>query len=217
MPSALLLDLDDTLIDDRGAMADAVLLFRKTHNLCCSEEDHSVAARWDEVGRSLWRRMALGEVTFIEQRRLRLKETFDIAPSDAEADSLFNSYLGFYERTWRLMPGAQAFLNHTAHLPRAIVTNGLGAQARKKLDRLGLTKHFQVVVTPDDCGVRKPDLRFFNYALDLLGVKAEDVLMIGDSEEADIAPALLLGMKAFHVSPHIPGRSIEDAAHAAKE
>ena len=201
MISALLIDLDDTLIDDRGAMADAVVLFRNEHKFCPDEDDHSIST--------------LGEVGFEEQRRMRLRTTFGLQLSDCEADSLFASYLAFYESSWRWMPGTEVFLSKTAHLPRAIVTNGKGAQARRKLERLNLSVHFQFVVTPDDCGVRKPDVQIFSHALSLLGVAPKDAMMIGDTEEADIAPAVALGMKVFHINPQIKGRSIEHAASAA--
>jgi putative hydrolase of the HAD superfamily len=135
MISALLIDLDDTLIDDRGAMADAVVLFRNEHKFCPDEDNRSISTRWDAVGRALWRRMSLGEVGFEEQRRMRLRTTFGLQLSDCEADSLFASYLAFYESSWRLMPGTEVFLSKTAHLPRAIVTNGQGTQARRKLER----------------------------------------------------------------------------------
>lgn len=214
MITALLLDLDDTLIDDRGAMADAVVLFRSQHKLCPDEDDRSISTRWDEIGRALWRQVARGEVGLEEQRRIRLRKTFGLDFSDREADSLFTSYLAIYESCWRLMPGTDAFLSKTGHLPRAIVTNGNGMQARRKLERLNLSRNFQFVVTPDDCGARKPDAEIFKQALRLFGVTPAHVLMVGDSEEADIAPALALGMKAFHVNPQIAGRSIEHAASA---
>lgn len=214
-PRALLLDLDDTLLDDRGAMADAVQAFRAKHGLSKSESEDLTAARWDSIGREVWRKMALGELSFIEQRRVRLRETFLLTLSDAEADQLFESYLECYQQSWRLLPGVDVFLERTAHLPRAIVTNGHGPQARKKLSLLGLGEVFDAVVTPDDCGgARKPDLRIFRHALDLLDVAPHEVMMIGDNEEADIAPALALGMRCFHVRHLQPGFSIADAANA---
>lgn len=78
MATALLLDINDTLIDDRGAMAAAVLLFRAQHSLCETESDQIVAQRWDSVGRSLWARLTLGELSFEEQRRERLRQIFSI-------------------------------------------------------------------------------------------------------------------------------------------
>jgi HAD superfamily hydrolase (TIGR01549 family) len=217
MPTALLIDLDDTLIDDRGAMAAAVLRFRSKHALLPDQQDSVVTARWDDVGRALWRRMVLGEVTFTEQRRARLREVFSMTLSDQEADALFADYLTFYEQSWVLLPGADEFLAATAHLPRAIVTNGYRPQAHKKLDRLGLAAHFTAVITPDDCGARKPDPKIFLHALQLLGVQPAQAMMIGDNMEADILPALALGMGVFHVNALEVGRSIRDATRVAAQ
>ncbi len=112
---------------------------------------------------------------------MRLRETFSIALTDEEADSLFSEYLKDYEQCWSLLPGVEDFLAATAHLPRVIVTNGHRPQANKKISGLGLAQHFKAVVTPDDCGARKPNPKIFQYALQLLGVKAEDALMVGDN------------------------------------
>jgi putative hydrolase of the HAD superfamily len=215
MLAALLIDLDDTLMDDRGAMAAAVLRFRTKHALLPHLQDGVVAARWDAAGRSLWRRLALGEVTFVEQRRLRLRDVFSLTLSDDEADALFADYLTFYEQSWALLPDTDQFLAATAHLSRAIVTNGSRLQAGKKLDTLGLMAHFAAVVTPDDCGARKPDPAMFLHALQLLGVEPAQAMMVGDNMETDIAPALALGMHAFHFNPLAMGCSIRDAAMTA--
>lgn len=211
MALALLIDLDDTLIDDRGAMAEAVLLFRAKHGLCDKEQDHVVSARWDSVGRSLWAGLSLGELSFDEQRRQRIRETFQLDIGAAEADRLFADYLAFYEKSWKLFPETAHFLESTAHLPRVIVTNGHRPQAHKKLSNLGLDTHFTHVVTPEDCGARKPESKFFQYALDLLGIAAQDCVMIGDNLEADIEPALALGLRVFHVDARQAGKSIRDA------
>ncbi len=212
---ALLLDLDDTLIDDRKAMAAAVLQLRAHMGLAPSEDNDSVATRWDAIGRSLWAQCAAGEISFAEQRRVRLRETFGIALADREADALFDEYLRFYALHWELLPGATEFLAATAHLPRVLVTNGHRAQVNKKLQALGLAGHFQFVVTPDDCGAKKPDPRIFLHALALLGVAPQHAMMLGDNAVSDIAPAAALGMQVFHVDHRVQGQSIADGIRHA--
>ena len=212
---ALLLDLDDTLIDDRSAMAAAIVQLRAHMGLAPSQDNDAIAARWDAVGRSLWAQCAAGEISFAEQRRVRLRETFGIALADRQADALFEEYLRFYALHWGLLPGAAEFLAATAHLPRALVTNGHRAQVHKKLQALGLAHHFKVVVTPDDCGAKKPDPHIFLHALEHLGVQPQNALMVGDNAISDIAPALALGMQVFHVDHIVLGQSIADCiSHA---
>jgi putative hydrolase of the HAD superfamily len=215
MPSALLVDLDDTLLDDRGSMAKAVLRFRAKHGFVPTESDEALITHWDEVGRELWRQLARGTVAFQEQRRLRLRRVFRLEKNDGEADALFDDYLTFYEESWSLLPGVDEFLAATAHLPRAIVTNGHRPQVQRKLQRCGLAGKFDWVVTPDDCGARKPDAKLFTHALSLLGIPASEALMVGDNLEADIEPAILLGMQTFHVNALKTGRCIRYAYGAA--
>ncbi len=207
---ALLLDLDDTLTDDRRAMAAAVVQLREQLGLTPSEDSRVIAARWDAIGRSLWAWCAAGEISFAAQRRARLRETFGIALADQQADAMFDEYLHLYTLQWSLLPGATEFLGATAHLPCALDTNGHRAQVRKKLQALGLTAQFQVVVTPEDCGAKKPDPRIFLYAMARLGVQPQQALMVGDNPLSDIAPAVALGMQVFHVDPTVNGQSIGD-------
>jgi putative hydrolase of the HAD superfamily len=197
---AVLFDLDDTLLDDRGAMADAVLCFRRSHGLGGDESGQAIVLRWDSVGRELWRRMALGELTLIAQRRIRLQQVFHLTLGDSELDALFESYLECYEQNWRLLPGAECLLNATAHVPRAVVTNCHAPQALKKLRRVGLDDTFDAVITPEKCGgARKPDPAPFRHALSLLAALPAETIMIGDNEVADLAPARSLGMQAVQV------------------
>lgn len=204
MTKAFLVDLDDTLLDDRRAMADAVLQLRAHRELAPGIEDDALIQLWDSVGRELWKGMGLGRIALVEQRRLRLRRVFELELTDDEADALFADYLVHYENAWSLLPGAQEFLDLTAHLPRVIVTNGNKPQVLRKLTMLDLTRQFQAVVTPEDCAARKPDSRMFLYALNLLGVKPKEAVMIGDNLEDDVLPAEALGMRAFHLN-HLEG------------
>jgi putative hydrolase of the HAD superfamily len=214
MHAALLLDLDDTLLNDRAAMAQGVLKLRTRHGLASQEEDNEIARRWDEEGRRLWREMAAGRLSLEAQRRARLRAVFSLEFPDHEADALFAEYLGYYEECWSLLPGAAEFLERTAHQRRALVTNGRLALVKAKLRKCGIAGAFHAVVTPDVCGASKPDPKVFQYALDALGVSACNAIMIGDNFEVDIAPARALGMNTLHIQ-YTDGPTPLDAYSAA--
>lgn len=211
MVRALLFDLDDTLLDDRGAMAGAVLMLRSRYRLAPGRTDEALAEHWDVVGRELWRRMHRGELDLTGQRRERVRRVFDLDLSDIDADNLVADYLYCYQQSWRLLPGALALLEATTSLPRAVVTNGNEPQALLKLDRVGIRDHFDVVLTPQSSGTRKPDLQMFRLALERLGVSPADAAMIGDNLETDIAPAHALGMATFQLDARTPGLRPVDA------
>ena len=62
------------------------------------------------------------------------------------------------------------------------------------VDRWKLRPFFESVVTSAGCGIRKPDKRIFQIALDHFRVPSEQAVMVGDSLDADILGANRLGM-----------------------
>jgi putative hydrolase of the HAD superfamily len=60
---------------------------------------------------------------------------------------------------------------------------------------LGLQHYFDVVVTSEDSGVKKPHAKPFQMALAQMGVQAHEALMIGDWPERDMVGAKGVGLK----------------------
>jgi putative hydrolase of the HAD superfamily len=56
---------------------------------------------------------------------------------------------------------------------------------------------FGKLVVSETEKMRKPDLKFFERAVEILGVKPEEIIYIGDSIKLDIEPALKIGMKPY--------------------
>jgi putative hydrolase of the HAD superfamily len=77
----------------------------------------------------------------------------------------------------------------------AVVSDAPRSQAWLRLCDLSLQHVFDVVVTFDDTGQRKPSPAPFQEALRQLGVGAGETLMIGDWPERDVVGAKSLGMK----------------------
>lgn len=210
MIRALLLDLDDTLLDDTHAMQAAVLALAAAHPVPGRPHELEVQRRWAELTQTHWRAYRHGALSLDGQRRARVRGLLQHPMDDAEADAVFAVYLTAYRAHWRPMPGLAEFLQRTAHLPRAVVSNGERGQAHRKLDALGLRPHFAAVLTPEDVGAPKPDPRMFMQAAALLGAEPARCLMVGDDAEADIAPAQALGMATFQVQRGVAGRGLLD-------
>lgn len=214
MIRGILIDLDDTLADDRFSTEQAVLALWQTHATKPTTDAGELKARWLTITDKHWRRFRAGETSLQGQRRDRLSELFGQAFTDTQADQLFDEYLAHYERSWRLVAGATEFLAATSALPKVIVTNSEVRQATRKVGLLSIERHFRAIVTPEVAGVPKPKPEIFRHALDLLGLPASDCMMIGDSHEYDIQPAQALGMATFHVGT-APGRGLQEALRAA--
>jgi pyrophosphatase PpaX len=80
----------------------------------------------------------------------------------------------------------------------AIVTSRLPATTAEGLEKYGLSDYFDLVVTCDDCKRFKPDPEPVLIALEKLGKKPEEALMVGDTRN-DIECARGAGVKSVLV------------------
>jgi putative hydrolase of the HAD superfamily len=68
------------------------------------------------------------------------------------------------------------------------------------VDKLGVRKFMDVILTSAAAGIRKPNPRIFQIALDLLGASPEQAVMVGDRLDADILGAHSCGMTAIWIT-----------------
>jgi HAD hydrolase, family IA, variant 1 len=79
-----------------------------------------------------------------------------------------------------------------ARFPMVLVSNFYG-NVEAVLEDFGLRHYFKSIIESAVVGVRKPDPAIFALGVDALGLKPEEVLVIGDSYKKDILPAESLG------------------------
>jgi putative hydrolase of the HAD superfamily len=68
------------------------------------------------------------------------------------------------------------------------------------VDRYELRPYFDTILTSAGCGIRKPDERIFQLALDSFRVPPEQTAMVGDLLEADILGANQLGIYSIWIT-----------------
>ena len=68
------------------------------------------------------------------------------------------------------------------------------------VDHFELRPYFDIILTSAGCGIRKPEERIFNLALDFFGLPAEQTAMVGDMLEADILGANQLGIYSIWIT-----------------
>jgi putative hydrolase of the HAD superfamily len=214
MIRALLLDLDDTLMDERNSVRKAYLAFIEFHRRELDASADLLLPRWREIAIRHWLRFEHGEISFQEHRRERVREFLGRPFTDAEADAALAPYVAAYQASWRLFDEVPAFLRRTSAIPKIIITNGERNQQRQKVEHTGLSPFMRATLTPMDCDAWKPDPRIFLAATELLNVAPSDCAMLGDDEFRDIEPARQLGMKAFRVDAKDPERTLTRALDA---
>jgi putative hydrolase of the HAD superfamily len=108
---------------------------------------------------------------------------------------------------WEVYPDTRPVLEALRRrgLALAVVSNWDDRLGRL-LTHLDLVRHFDAVVFSYALGIEKPDGRLFAHALDLLGVRPEEALHVGDRLREDVEGALGAGLAARRVE-RSPGAS----------
>lgn len=78
-----------------------------------------------------------------------------------------------------------------------LVTNGQTKNQSDKVKQLGLNSYFQEIIISQDVGVKKPDSRIFEIALERMKCKAKDAYYVGDHPVNDIQGSTLSGFTAI--------------------
>jgi putative hydrolase of the HAD superfamily len=201
----VLLDLDDTLVDHRGAVADGIaahLAARGLLDAADAAEVERAVALWVALEEEHYHRYLAGELDYQGQRRARVRgfltawgseEAADLsgalAHDDAATDAWFAGYLAGYEASWRTLPGAHEALDEIARrhpgVRFGVVTNGERSQQEPKIAAAGLTDRLSPVVCSGDLDYTKPDPRIFLLACREADVDPADAVMVGDRLRTD--------------------------------
>jgi putative hydrolase of the HAD superfamily len=80
-------------------------------------------------------------------------------------------------------------------LKLGIISDAPAIKAWLRLVEMGISDFFDIVVTVDDTGEKKPSKKPFEIALAKLGLRPKDVIYVGDWPERDIKGAKSLGIK----------------------
>lgn len=195
---ALLLDADDTIFDfgagEMRAISEVIAF--------AGVDDPHAAEVYSEINRGYWRRLERGEVTTAELRVARFRDFAAAFRVDREAEALADAFVAALSRQRELIPGAlETVAEIAARIPVAIVTNGIAEVQHARFDASPIMRHVSALVISGEVGHQKPDPRIVFRALELLGARAEDALLVGDGLQSDIRAAENAGVDACWYNP----------------
>lgn len=201
-PEAVLFDLDDTLIDFQYSRRQGL---RAVQNLVPALSPVSLKelerAHENQLQKN-YGRMLEGSQSDEDIRHERWRAIFNYfeIPTDeamiAEASVLYSTT---QPSSARLVPGVPellAILRNQVKL--GIISNGRSPTQRQKLERFSdELGDLDTIVISEEVGLSKPDPAIFRLALNELKVNRRQSIMVGDSWENDIVPAIRCGLSAI--------------------
>jgi putative hydrolase of the HAD superfamily len=204
---AVLLDLDDTLLDEApGRAAGRALILGALAERCPDLAPERLASALDRHTRWFWSdpaRHAEGRLDLPAARLAIVSRVLEDlgGPDAAFARGLVDRYVALRDELLAWMPGApealSALRSRVSRL--ALLTNGAALAQRAKLERFGLARFFDHVQIEGAEGFGKPEPRAFRRALHALGAEPERAAMVGNDYEFDVLGALGAGLEAVWV------------------
>ncbi len=213
LPRALIVDLDDTILDS-DSNADDVWLevcreFAGRLGVVTAEELHTAVMPsrdwlWGDIERA-----RIGRLDLWQARRdilTRALARLRISNSPV-VEGMADRYTVIREEKLKPFPGAIDTLLRLkeAGIRMGLLTNGSSESQRGKVDKHGLAEFFDHIQIEGEFGIGKPDERAFLNALHVLGVSPAEAWMIGDNLDFDIHAAQQVGIYAVWVDAHGDG------------
>ena len=179
---AVLFDMDNTLFDFIGAMQRGSAAAAEFLQAGTGEELFSYYLRWKHhvEDHTNLQDFMIAHDCFSVEKYFAAVEAYD---------SAMHAGLTAYEGVHKLLTSLKA-----DGYKLGIVTDAFAHGAEKRLAVTNLSEYFDVVVSYDMTGYKKPHHEPFECALSLLECAPHDVLYVGDSIRRDIEPAYAVGM-----------------------
>jgi len=200
----LFFDLDHTLWDfDKNS----ALTFEKIFKLNSIAIDlNAFLEVYVPINLQYWKLYREEKIDKKSLKFARLNDAFkaiDLEVSTRVIHKLSDDYITHLSTFNHLFPGAIELLeylqpNYTLH----IITNGFKEVQHGKLNQSNIDHFFQTVTNSEMVGVKKPNPKIFNHALQLAKATKAESLMIGDNLEADVMGAINFGIEAICFNYH---------------
>lgn len=208
-PSIIFFDLDDTLLDHKGAETRALQFVHDAFPPVSEVPLEQWIQAYKKVNKGLWDLYGAGKITRKELHFRRFYEPMNSlgVGEDLNKEQLKElahivgkDYMLNYRHHWEWIPGAkEIFYEIQAHFPIGILTNGFAETQRLKMDYFQLWETAETVVISEEVGVMKPHPKIFKHAQG--AYKPEEVLYVGDSLTSDVQGGSAAGWRTAWYAP----------------
>ncbi len=192
-----ILDIDNTLYDYNSNHEKAFeLLILETQKETNKNKDIVIEA-YIQARKEI--HIELSETASSHNRLLYIQRTLELLHINSMNLSLklYNTYWDTFLNHMKPFDNAIEFLNQYKDKSICLLTDLTAHIQHRKIEKLGLYKYADYIVTSEEAGKEKPHPYMFMLALKKMNLKSSEVCMIGDSYKKDIVGASQLGIQSF--------------------
>lgn len=137
-----------------------------------------------------------------------LREIFKEFSIDEDPKEYERKYWKFITNKVSLFPNVLKTLKELKRMKirLMILTDSDGKREfkEKRIKKLGIWDYFDFIITTDDVGVNKPNMRVYSYLIEKTGIDPKKTLIVGDHPESDLVNAKKTGMTTVWDQEAIP-------------
>lgn len=212
MIRAVLMDIDDTLLDFGASVREAIRTGFARYGLGeCTDETLAVFHR---VSGELWRALEQGSLTYEQLLEIRWNGVFDALGISFDGRLFERFFVDYLFDSAIPIAGAEEILSYLR--TRCILCASSNAPYDQQINRLrrsGMLDSFDHLFISEKLGVSKPSRAFFDCCMaelnrDLPGnaaIQPREVLVVGDSLSSDMKGGINSGMQTCLFDPNGQG------------
>jgi HAD superfamily hydrolase (TIGR01549 family) len=151
----------------------------------------------------MWRQVEFGELSPNDLKVRRFERLAAESQLAFDHERVAEDYIVGLGRFGDLYPGALELVEDlSGPFSLTMITNGIGAVQRGRIERLGIARFFEATVISGEVGVSKPSREIFDIAFDTLGgPDRASCVMIGDGLGSDVLGGINAGVHTCWFNP----------------
>ncbi len=194
---AVLFDLDNTILDRTRTFSNFTHAFISNY------------FRHIEFPQSIYETIIERDQDGYKDKNELFAELIDLLPWQARPR--LEELMGFYgaEYVGNAIPmnlAREVVLELKKRYKTGLITNGKTAIQYGKIDRLGIRDDFDLILVSEEAGIKKPDPRIFELALERLRLQPEECVYVGDHPVNDMEGASQIGIGGIWMKVNQPWR-----------
>jgi len=133
--------------------------------------------------------------TFLDMMRIKIDIQFRHISLEGKEGARIADYC--YEFARSSVENARPVIEWIASRYKIVLVSNFYGNIATVLQDFGIDRFFPIIVESAVVGVRKPDPQIFRLGVEALQMKANEVVVIGDSYDKDIIPATAVGCQTI--------------------